>query len=583
MTSTQHFKQIDRYTVTGELGKGSQGVVLLAQDGALEREVAVKVLHHQASEKEKTRLIDEARIVCQLRHPNVVTLLDYGLIEEQPYLVFERLQGHSLRDHLEQNGALGIERSVVLMSQILGGVAAAHALDVAHCDLSPNNIILTQDGFPKVMDFGLSSITTDNDDLSHLIAGTPPFMSPEHLLSHQPGLASDVFSLGAILFQMLTGERHFDQTDRARIFQAIKSGDTRLPSSVADNTPEVLDQIVERALARKPEERYTDAKEMKTDLDRYRVPRGVEEPRQHGTVEFLLRRLKFTPGFSAFSQRIQEVIRITSSTREGDAQRLASLLARDITLTQKVLSMANSAYYGGQQFSSLSRAIAWLGMDQVRDCVTSCLLNSQFKDASEQLRLEQLLSFCNAFLAKQMAKTLSTGGTEDTFLAGLFHNLGKMLVVHYLSEEYAVINSLITASKTEDECCREVLDIGYPEIGQQVGRSWNLPDQILDAMLPGQNAEHTGRKVRSTTTTAIVQHCAVLNNIFANGDDPMRVLSKMQEHVGIEDIALVELLNALRDAAVAYIDIIAAHNVARDYLSGIEDILAESSEPRLSA
>ena len=265
------------------------------------------------------------------------------------------------------------------MSQILGGVEAAHSKGIAHCDLSPRNIILATDDRPKVMDFGLSTLLTEPLGQNGSVAGTPAYMSPEHLGGQVLGFQSDIFALGAIFFEMMTGEKHFPQTSRRELFEAIIRGETRSVSALDDEIPPLIDRIVGTALMRDRVKRYPAASAMKRELDKYRIPRSNASDVQHSTVNFLLRRLRHAPGFSAFSDRIQHVLRITGADRGSDAKKLANILVRDVTLSRRVLTMANSALNPGAEITTLSRAIAWLGMDQVRHCVTTCLLTRSSK------------------------------------------------------------------------------------------------------------------------------------------------------------------------------------------------------------
>ena len=171
-------ERIGKYRIIGVVGSGTQGVVLRGLDPHLQRSVAVKVLRSDPSPVEIQRLVSEARNVSRLRHPNVVTLLDFGLVGKKPYLVFELLEGISLRDEL-RSGRMDLARAVILMSQLLGGVAAAHEQGIVHCDLSPNNIFITDGDFPKVMDFGLSTMVRGEEGEPGAVNGTPRYLYPK--------------------------------------------------------------------------------------------------------------------------------------------------------------------------------------------------------------------------------------------------------------------------------------------------------------------------------------------------------------------------------------------------------------------
>ncbi|MEM7207957.1 MAG: protein kinase [Pseudomonadota bacterium] len=569
--------RIGKYRVTGKLGAGTQGTVLLGVDNVLSREVAIKVLRGKPTPDETRRLTQEARIVSKLRHPNVVTLLDFGLKGGQPYLVFERLKGRSLFEEMQQCGALGLKRSVVLMSQILGGVATAHAAGIAHCDLSPKNIILTNDDLPKVMDFGLSSILAEAGSSDGLIAGTPAYMSPEHLRGEPLGFRSDVFALGAVFFEMLTGEKHFSQTSRDKLFESILYGKTREVTSINRDLPPLLDHIIGSALTRNRSRRYPTALEMKKELDKYRIPREEEKAPQHSTVEFLLRRLKHAPGFSAFSDKIGLVLKLANRDSKDGAKKLSNVLVRDVTLTQRVLSLANSAMNPGQPVTKLSRAIAWLGLDQVRNCVTACLLNSEFKSSSAEIKLIQVTGFYCAQLSRACVLALSERGAEDAFLSGMFHKLGDMLVAHYFQGEYSLIRSRSNNREMELTVSREILGLPYHQIGQQVGKTWALPETILKSMSPIPRSATPLASRSDELIPVITAYCAaVVDASFCSeteeAADVNRLLSESEQRIGIAQDAFVEILQSKLESACSYASLINAESSAETLQVAIHSI-----------
>jgi len=205
------------------LGHGSHGTVLLATDQRLSRQVALKLLRSTALEPDENQLDREAQNASQLQHLNLVTLYEIGTYHHFRYLVFELIDGESLKDRLKRAGKMSVKDAVILTSQILAGVAYLHSQGVVHRDLSPANILLTQDGIPKVTDFGMSMLVQDQA-LDGEISGTLPYMSPEPFASAALGPHLDVFTLGSIFYEMLTGKHLMHWPGNQTIIYNIANG-----------------------------------------------------------------------------------------------------------------------------------------------------------------------------------------------------------------------------------------------------------------------------------------------------------------------------------------------------------------------
>ena len=258
-------ERIGRYGIKRLLGQGGEGVVLLAHDSELDRHVALKLLKPTATENEGV-LTGEAPIVRRLQHPNIVTLHDIGTYHRMSYLVFEFIDGECLPARIDRSGAIPIADAVVLMSQILAGVAYLHEHHIVHRDLSPSNILLTADGVPKVTDFGLS-VLRQTQQPHEEVAGTLRYMSPEPFAHLSGGSHSDVFTLARIFFEMLTGRRRFDQAAPGAIIEPIlnETGIEREALGMAIDA-KILD-VLTQASARDPVLRYRHARAMKHALN----------------------------------------------------------------------------------------------------------------------------------------------------------------------------------------------------------------------------------------------------------------------------------------------------------------------------
>ena len=201
-------KHIGRFEIIRELGRGAQSVVYLARDPHLQREVAIKTLHFSRPDPQKNeQLLVEARMVSQLRHPNIVPIFEADEEQGDLYLVFEYVPGKNLGEFLEASGRLTPVKAIAILHPVLDAIAHAHAAGIIHRDLKPNNILIGSDGMPRVMDFGIASrIETQTND-GETFMGTPSYMAPEYIAHRESSARTDVFSAGLILYEMLTGQR----------------------------------------------------------------------------------------------------------------------------------------------------------------------------------------------------------------------------------------------------------------------------------------------------------------------------------------------------------------------------------------
>jgi serine/threonine protein kinase len=478
--------KIDRFTIERSLGAGSQGTVLLAIDERLSRHVALKLLRPTGVDIDKDQLDSEARISSQLQHPNLVTLHEVGTFHHLRYLVFEFVNGESLKDRLQREGTLSLKDAVILTSQILAGVAYLHSQGIVHRDLSPANILLTSDGIPKVTDFGISTWYQDQA-ASGEISGTLPYMSPEPFAGQPLGPHSDVFTMGAIFYELITGTRLMHWSSREAIIHDIVNGEPDTATALLDCDP-IVKRVINKALQRPVALRYPSAQEMKADLDTYRVSRGASDPgksTRHSTVEFLIRRMQHKKGFSALSGHISKVLQMTSAESGVSAERIANILAKDPTLSQRVLTAANSAFYGNTDITTLPRAIVLLGFEQVRMSVTKALLERQFANGSPLLHDALIRSFFSSILAKVLAHRTGFRRTADAFTCAMFHDLGRTLTIHYFADEHQAILDFAAERLTDElTASREILGIPYYELGADVARIWKFPESIIQTMLP---------------------------------------------------------------------------------------------------
>ncbi|HEV3344969.1 MAG TPA: protein kinase [Pirellulales bacterium] len=260
-------RSIGKFSVVGRLGAGTMGVVYKCSQPGLDRLVAVKVVRpgqHPAAES-ALRFEREVRAAAQLSHPNVVQIFDVGAEGEVQYLVMEFVDGPSL-DRLIGTPALTIERSLSLIYHLASATAAAHALGMIHRDIKPSNVLLDKSGRPKLADFGLAKSLWDGEPLSRTgdLVGTPCYMSPEQAFdaSAEVDARTDVYSLGAVMYEMLTGRRPVDGPTLMSVLYKLAEEDVMPVDELNPKVPDAVRAICQRALAKNRDERFQSASEM---------------------------------------------------------------------------------------------------------------------------------------------------------------------------------------------------------------------------------------------------------------------------------------------------------------------------------
>ena len=268
------------YEIVAALGAGGMGEVYRATDTRLGREVAIKVLPADvASDPDRlSRFEREAKAVSALNHPNIITLYEVGTSSAGPYLVLEKIEGRSLRDFLA-DGPLPIRRILTLVAQIAEGVAKAHAAGIVHRDLKPDNIMVTEDGFAKVLDFGLAKLvapelraapidetTLVNETRSGMILGTLGYVSPEQASGKPADYRADQFALGALMYEMATRDRPFKRATMLESLAATIRDEPEPVRSKRADVPAPFAWIIERCLAKDPNDRYASTSDLARDL-----------------------------------------------------------------------------------------------------------------------------------------------------------------------------------------------------------------------------------------------------------------------------------------------------------------------------
>ncbi len=264
-----------RYRIQRKLGAGGMADVYLAEDQELGRRVAIKILNgrHANDDQFIERFRREAKNAAALNHPNIVSIYDRGEAEDTYYIAMEFLDGRTLKELIVSRGAAPINVTIEYARQILSALRFAHRHGIVHRDIKPHNVLVDGEGRVKVTDFGIARAGTSQMTETGSIVGTAQYLSPEQARGGEVDPRSDLYSLGVVLYELLTGKTPFDGETPVEIAMKHLSTAPKPPSKLRPDVPPELDMVVLRALAKSPDDRYQSADEMEADLER--VARGA--------------------------------------------------------------------------------------------------------------------------------------------------------------------------------------------------------------------------------------------------------------------------------------------------------------------
>ena len=262
-------KLAERYIVERRIGIGGMGTVYSARDERLDRRVAIKILKEELSSDPRfiERFRREARAAAALSHPNVANVFDYGESDGRPFIVMELIDGRDLSAVMREEGTLGVERTSEIAAQIARGLGHAHSAGLVHRDVKPHNVIVMEGDRVKVTDFGIARATGESTlTVTGTILGTAQYLSPEQASGEPPGPPSDVYSLGIVLYEMLTGAVPFTGDSPISVALRHVRDEVPPPSTIDPTLPPEYDRLVARATAKQPEERFIDGNEFAAAL-----------------------------------------------------------------------------------------------------------------------------------------------------------------------------------------------------------------------------------------------------------------------------------------------------------------------------
>jgi eukaryotic-like serine/threonine-protein kinase len=298
----------ERYELEELVGSGGMSSVFRARDRLLERHVALKILHaHYAGDQETIeRFRREARAVAQLSHPNIVTVIDRGQADDRQFIVFEYIDGQTLKEIVLERGPLPVRDAIELAIGVARGLAFAHANGIVHRDVKPQNVLLNGDGKPKVTDFGIArSLDVDGVTQTGTVLGTSHYIAPEQASGRPVDAQTDVYSLGAVLYELLTGEPPFDGESFVTV--VLKHVHEQPPSVLERRTdcPVRLAGVVERALAKDPADRFPTMDAFAAELEAILVALERGDPETASTLTVPARAVSARPRRAAGARRSQ--------------------------------------------------------------------------------------------------------------------------------------------------------------------------------------------------------------------------------------------------------------------------------------
>jgi hypothetical protein len=307
-------ERIGKYYVVHEVGRGSTGTVYLSHDPFYGRDVAIKLYHATSGDDAESRnarrmFMGEAKMVGKLQHPNIVPIFDAGEEDGRRYVVTEHVHGaRTLSAYCRPGSLLPIDQVVAIMYKCAKALHYAHSRGVVHRDIKPSNILLTQEGDVRIVDFGIALVA--DSDVSRLegVAGSPAYMSPEQVQGLELDARSDLYSLGAVMYEMLSGQRPFRAGALGKLLRQVVQSEAESLRSIRPEIPEELEEVVKRALLKEPGQRYRTGTEFAAELTRVHQKLRATQAEIDDEERFaVMRKLRFFHDFS--HNEIREVMR----------------------------------------------------------------------------------------------------------------------------------------------------------------------------------------------------------------------------------------------------------------------------------
>lgn len=609
--------KIGRFNIVKVLGEGSQGIVHLARDPILERMVAIKSLRTSTvssttniSNTLNETLMDEAKVISKMTHPNIVSIFEMGEEAGRPFLVFEYIKGRLLSDVIKSKHYQKINDALNLIKPICEGIQHSHDHHIIHGDLKPANIIIDESGVPKIMDFGiarlLSSQAVSKQRKNSNLYGTPRYMPPEYLIKRTVSPANDVYAIGLILYEILTTKAAFSGSDIKQIIYNIINKKITLPSNLNENINEIFEHLILRASDKNQANRFKSVTEILLAINDYehRSEQKVNSSSksQDAAVTFLLRKIKRQQDFPALSESLIKINSLIES-ETTHSNELANVIVEDFALTNKILKLVNSAYYRGAkpEIKTISQAVVMLGFDEIRSIAVSLMLIDHLhnKSKAQNLRNHIVSSIYSGILNKDLSSVVNLKDHEEAFLTGTFHHLGELLTLFYFHEESEEIALLIEEKKlSKEQASIKILGVGYQVLGEVIAKEWKLPSYIISNIRPYKPNKPQKNKSSSSLsrhqTTSLNDHeklnaITTLSNQLSTAledkgnnrwrNDAVEVWQTFSNDLGLDDDVLVKVATQARQNMIDINHIFNIDLNKSEVLNNVKKLAEEEQEP----
>jgi eukaryotic-like serine/threonine-protein kinase len=349
-------ERIGRYKIRHSLGQGAMGTVYEALDPLIERVVAIKTINLNLSGAERSefqsRFFREAKSAGRLNHPNIVTIYDVGETDEVAHIAMEFLTGQSLRSVLDSGVVLPMQQVRKIVVAVANALDYAHENGVVHRDIKPANVMVAPDYSVKIMDFGIAQLSTGSHTMFGTVLGSPKYMAPEQVAGRAVDGRSDIFSLGVVLYEMLTARVPFDADNVSAIMYKVVHEEAPAPSTVSARLPKAFDAIVARALAKRPEDRFQRASEFAAALMQLDLQPGMNvvaantalssSERDVNTSTVVLTKQPMIAGgnvFANFSEQAHKNSRNSTSPANGKIWMLPVVLLNTVLFAGLVVAL----------------------------------------------------------------------------------------------------------------------------------------------------------------------------------------------------------------------------------------------------
>ncbi len=533
-----------RYRVERRLARGGMAEVFLAEQLAMGRRVALKVLfaEHTRDAAALASFRREAQAASRLNHPNTVTVHDFGETETgRLYIAMEHIEGQDLATMMQAGEALTWRRLCDLFVQVCASLHDAHERGVVHRDLKPENVMVVRssDGRErvKVLDFGIARVVVDGaEPQTDRLYGTAEFIAPELLLGGEPGPASDVYSLGVMLYEALTRRLPYEAANTEALLQAHVFSQPLPFRALADRpvgVPVEVESLVLSMLATAPDRRPPSMEAVARVLSAARaamttppapgatLPPAITGVDDGPAVRRLLERLNQSTGFPTFAANVAAINRVCGDPG-ASAHDLAEAVRRDFGVTEKLLRLVNSAFYRRHNapVSTVHRAIVVLGFEQVRRAALSLMYWSMLDREGRADELDATLgAVASGLVARNLAAGVDGVDPEEAFVCALFQRFGWQLAMHYLADDLPRYRRAVEVDGLDErQAAERTFGMDFRSLGRVMAERLGFPDAVVDSMGSLDEASRRSPRTAAERRHALALFSNALVDAFADAD-----------------------------------------------------------------